>query len=207
MPKLATLSFDDGGWPDIPIIAVLNNLGIPATFYLVAGFIDRFHFHLQLPEIQAAYGGHEIGCHTWTHPEIERMKPGDAGMEFGAARKRLQEIFGQDVFCFAWPYGRCREDFIPALKASGFKWARICVRNANETERPTNRWRLTVTDWLPADGRMRSCKDLNRIHLVGHANHIVSQYSVSQLEADLMNLRNDGFEFATNSRFFAEACP
>ncbi len=72
-PKLIALTFDDGPYPvTTPLLLdALHDLGIHATFFLIGRDAQQF------PELtrRIAAFGNEIGNHTLTHPDLDRLAP------------------------------------------------------------------------------------------------------------------------------------
>jgi peptidoglycan/xylan/chitin deacetylase (PgdA/CDA1 family) len=48
----------------------------------------------------------EIGCHTVTHPKLATLDLESQRKEIGSSKERLEEILGERVRSFAYPYGR-----------------------------------------------------------------------------------------------------
>jgi peptidoglycan/xylan/chitin deacetylase (PgdA/CDA1 family) len=70
------LTFDDGPWPATTpkVLAALAHECVRATFFLIGKPASE---HPDLVRRIAA-GGHTIGTHTWTHPDLAQLKPEDA---------------------------------------------------------------------------------------------------------------------------------
>jgi peptidoglycan/xylan/chitin deacetylase (PgdA/CDA1 family) len=131
------ITFDDGYLDNYEFAApVLSDLRLPATFYLTAGFIgtDR-----QFPwdtakgrttvminwnharEMHAL--GFEIGCHTWSHPDLGKEPITSAPRELRDARSRIEDELGAPVHHFAYPFGgpeNIRPEWVQAIRAEGF---------------------------------------------------------------------------------------
>ena len=68
--KALTMSYDDGRTQDRRLIEIFNKYGIRGTFHLNSGLMDENH--IQPEEVPTLYKGHEVSCHTVTHPTIAR---------------------------------------------------------------------------------------------------------------------------------------
>lgn len=123
-----TFSFDDGNIADRRLIEIMNKYNLVGTFNLIS---DRFDHETVVlnSEITSLYSGHEIACHTLTHPHMERLPFSYQIKELLEDRKNLEEKTGYIVRGFAYPYGAKNEYTIPALKAVGLEYA----RNTNST--------------------------------------------------------------------------
>ncbi|MGA9091185.1 MAG: polysaccharide deacetylase family protein [Bradyrhizobium sp.] len=73
------LTFDDGPWPRTTarVLAALAHECVRATFFLIGKPASE---HPDMVRKIAA-GGHTIGHHTWSHPNLARIKPGEATEE------------------------------------------------------------------------------------------------------------------------------
>ena len=95
------LTFDDGPGPYTRLVlAKLRKHGIRATFFDVARNIPL------LPGAtgeERALGG--VGDHTFTHPLLTALAPGEAESEIVRAQAALERSAGGPVFLFRPPYG------------------------------------------------------------------------------------------------------
>lgn len=66
------MSYDDGKIFDRKLIEIFNKYGIKGTFHLNTGIMPVDEDRIQLSEVKELYKGHEVSCHTSTHPTIER---------------------------------------------------------------------------------------------------------------------------------------
>jgi len=73
------LTFDDGPWPRTTarVLAALAHECVRATFFVIGKSASE---HPDLVRKIAAEG-HTIGSHTWSHPSLMRIKPGEATEE------------------------------------------------------------------------------------------------------------------------------
>src|SRR5438105_6749043 len=109
--SLVTLTFDD--IPDSAFIngaRVLEDRGVRGTFYIAGGLCGTIEHDRTLISasdcIALHRGGHEIGCHTFSHPIVQSL----GAREFAADLERNRKFFASLVpdltlenFCF--PYG------------------------------------------------------------------------------------------------------
>ena len=67
----------------------------------------------------------EIGAHTVTHPMLSSLTPDDQTREIVEGRHTLEEIIGEEVHSFAYPYGKA-EDFtqesVQIVRSAGFSF-------------------------------------------------------------------------------------
>lgn len=107
---VASITFDD-----IPASAasvgapILERFGQRGTFYVAAslcGLQDRYWRMADRGQVRdLARSGHEIGCHTARHVNVQSLTPGALAAECDASRALLEEICGRDARNFCYPYG------------------------------------------------------------------------------------------------------
>ena len=68
--KVLTMSYDDGKLEDRRLVSIFNKYGIKGTFHLNSGL--EMDTRIPTSEYQELYKGHEVSCHTLTHPTIAR---------------------------------------------------------------------------------------------------------------------------------------
>lgn len=119
--KAVTFSFDDGVTQDIRAIEILNKYGLKATFNLnsallgLGGYLDRngkrvSHRKVHAGDVKAVYAGHEIACHTLTHPNLVELDEKTIVWQVEEDRKILSDISGQEVVGMAYPCGGVNND-------------------------------------------------------------------------------------------------
>ncbi|MFA5663990.1 polysaccharide deacetylase family protein [Castellaniella sp.] len=72
--------------------------------------------------------GHEAGSHTLSHPALTRVPPEQAGLEIRDSRDRLEQLTGERVGAFCYPYGKLSTDLVDLVRAAGYD-------NATTTQR------------------------------------------------------------------------
>jgi peptidoglycan/xylan/chitin deacetylase (PgdA/CDA1 family) len=74
--KEVVLTFDDGPWPPTTkkVLAALAQECVHATFFLIGKPASE---HPDIVRLIAA-GGHTIGHHSWSHPDLSQMPEADA---------------------------------------------------------------------------------------------------------------------------------
>lgn len=94
--KVLTMSYDDGREEDRQLVSIFNEYGIKGTFHVNAGrFNDPRRLHKEeLPEL---YKGHEVSCHTFTHPTIARCPMEQIVREVMDDRAELERIMGYPI--------------------------------------------------------------------------------------------------------------
>src|SRR5215472_7753413 len=136
--RAIALTFDDGpsrGTPEL--LETLAEYGVPATFFLIGSNAER------LPDIAraAAEAGHEIGNHSYTHPNFALTRPSFIGAEFQRAQQAIEQITERSPRYVRAPYGVRWFGFRAMQKRLGLTGAM---------------WSIIGQDWkLPADAIAR----------------------------------------------------
>jgi peptidoglycan/xylan/chitin deacetylase (PgdA/CDA1 family) len=120
-PRPVVLSFDDGhddfAYRAVP---VLQDNGLTATSFVVPGFLGRSSYMTvdQLHAVVAA--GMTVGAHTMHHVDLARVAPSVAADEITRSRSVLQQLTGQPVADFAYPYGIFTSRVVEMVASAGF---------------------------------------------------------------------------------------
>ncbi|SMQ84856.1 Glycosyltransferase, catalytic subunit of cellulose synthase and poly-beta-1,6-N-acetylglucosamine synthase [Bacillus sp. OV166] len=100
--KEVVLTFDDGPDPTYTpqILDILDKNHIKGSFFIIG------ENALQHPELvnKMYKKGHEIGNHTFTHPDVASITPFQTRMELNANQRLFQEITGHSMTLFRPPY-------------------------------------------------------------------------------------------------------
>lgn len=134
MKKALTFSFDDGSMDDIRLVEILNRYGLRATFNLNSGnlsftaawrFDDKKDVHyINYIEHPHLYDGHEIACHTYTHPRLDCLDTATIRNEIALDKKLLSYLYGSDVRGMALPYGAYNDIVVKTAAENGMAYCR-----------------------------------------------------------------------------------
>jgi peptidoglycan/xylan/chitin deacetylase (PgdA/CDA1 family) len=101
-PGSIALTFDDGPDPEWTpaILDILKRENVPATFF-VMGKNGQAH-----PELlrRMVNEGHEIGNHTFTHPNLGEIPGRITMLELNATQRLIESITGRSTVLFRPPY-------------------------------------------------------------------------------------------------------
>jgi cellulose synthase/poly-beta-1,6-N-acetylglucosamine synthase-like glycosyltransferase/peptidoglycan/xylan/chitin deacetylase (PgdA/CDA1 family)/spore germination protein YaaH len=101
-PGMVTLTFDDGPDPKWTpqILDILKKYQVPATFFIV-GENALTHRNLLQREIAE---GHEVGNHTYTHPNLGTASPRETQIEINTTQRLFQAFTGHTMRLFRAPF-------------------------------------------------------------------------------------------------------
>lgn len=116
-PGQMALTFDDG--PNDPhtmrLLDVLARHNAKATFFLIGRYVR------QRPEIARAVlaAGHEIGNHTYSHPNLVLVSARRLRQELDDCRKALEDALGTKTTLFRPPFGGRRPSVLRTARGMG----------------------------------------------------------------------------------------
>jgi peptidoglycan/xylan/chitin deacetylase (PgdA/CDA1 family)/spore germination protein YaaH/GT2 family glycosyltransferase len=101
-PGWVALTFDDG--PDgrwtPKILDILKAKHVPATFFVIGKNMSRYP-GLVARELRE---GHDVGGHTWTHPNIGEVPTAQTVVELNATQRLFETITGRSQRLFRPPF-------------------------------------------------------------------------------------------------------
>ncbi|MBA2472668.1 MAG: polysaccharide deacetylase family protein [Pseudonocardiales bacterium] len=168
---LVGLTFDDG-YSDFRehALPVLARFGFTATVFVIADLLGGANSWDQpgprktlmtAGEIRhIAASGIEIGSHSRRHVSLTSITTAELTAEVSGSRAILQEVSGQDVSGFCYPYGHIDALAVNAVRAAGYQYGCAIWRSP-----------LTAVHALPRsyigdrDGSLRLLAKLYRHHL------------------------------------------
>jgi poly-beta-1,6 N-acetyl-D-glucosamine synthase len=201
------LTFDDG--PDGEFtgeaLDTLKALSAPASFFLVGENVER---HPGLVRRMWAEG-HDIGNHTFTHPNLAAVGPRRAELELNTTQRGLQAIIGRSTLLFRPPYNadaepQTAEQLGPIVAAS-----RLGYVTVGELVDPQD-WNLTMRGpggalvaRTPEDiaqtviGQVRTGRgNVVLLHTAGGDRSA----TIAALPEIIRTLRGEGYRFVTVSQ-------
>ena len=126
--KELCLTFDDGPDPTYTpkILDVLKELKVPGAFFVVGKNAEE-HSNL----VQREYDeGHEVGNHTFTHPDLGTINPFRAELEINATQRVIETILGKSTILFRPPYNAdsepsSKEELTPVTMAANLHYVTV----------------------------------------------------------------------------------
>ena len=112
--KVFNVTYDDGVLQDVRFVALLNKYNLKGTFNLNSGLMEnefewthesgRVIKRLSKEKAVPLYQGHEIACHTLTHPYMHDLSEQEILHELQEDKANLEKLFGREVKGFAVPF-------------------------------------------------------------------------------------------------------
>lgn len=174
--KQIALTFDDGPDPKftIQILETLNKYDAKATFFMLGSRVEYY------PEIakKVQEAGHELGNHTWTHPDLTKANVEKVRNEINETSSIIENVTGQKVTALRPPYGAVNKT----------------VRS--QTNLPVVLWDVDTLDWKHRDPiqlltQVKGATKDGSIILM----HDIHQSTADGLDAVLAYLQSEGYEF------------
>ncbi|MDR3357558.1 MAG: polysaccharide deacetylase family protein [Desulfovibrio sp.] len=169
--NLCALTFDDGPSCFTPhLLDLLNDYGIPATFFLVGSMAKKSPHIVR----RMVAEGHEVGNHTWSHPNLRRISRERKLKEILRTNDLLTSLGAQPT-CLRPPYGAFDDYTVEVANSLGLSvvlwsvdtrdWRRLpasyaALRNGRGTVYPQGKMRGI---FLFHDTHKNTVEDLPRI--------------------------------------------
>ena len=189
--KIIALTFDDGPHPKETdkILDVLKKYDVKATFF-IAGKHAKWYGE---PLVRASKEGHEIGNHTFNHPDISNLTPSQIEEELVKCEDILVELTGNKPTLFRPPFGSYRKEELESIaQKHGNKiilWTTIDVRDWSNP--PASKIANTI---------INKSKNGDIILLHDYA----TDNTVEALEMVIPKMKEMGFKFVTVSELLEQ---
>lgn len=186
VPCLA-LTYDDGPSSLTPILLDhLVDARAAATFYVLGRYASRNPETIE----RAAREGHELGGHTWSHPDLTRLTDEEIRSQLDRTQGLLQRLSGQPVTTFRPPYGSFDRRVLAAA------------------DRPAIIWTVDTRDWAgPSDEvlRQRAIDEPRPGGIV--LFHDTNERTVRLAPEIIAALHDRGFTLVTVTQLFSGELP
>ena len=180
------ITFDDGPHPKETdkILEVLEKYNAKATFFVVGKHVNWYTSSV----VRASKAGHEIGNHTYTHPDISTLSKQQIKDEIKKCEDIIVQKTGKKPTLFRPPFGNYDENTLNQIsKEMGYKiilWSGVDAKD----------WKNPNPNQI-ADKIIDSVKsgDIILLHDYGTEN------TVKALDIILFSLTKTGYKFVTVS--------
>ncbi|MBR6807877.1 MAG: polysaccharide deacetylase family protein [Clostridia bacterium] len=183
---MIVLSFDDGPSAYTErLLDILEANGAKATFFLVGKGIDY-----RSDTVRRMYlAGHDVGTHTWSHPELTRLTREEIIHEITAAKDKLSAVTGGSSYLVRPPYGSYNDE----VKSVG---AELGVAFVN--------WSVDTLDWKTKDASILHDKIISSARdgavILCHDIH---KSTVDAMETAIPQLISEGYQLVTFTEMMA----
>ena len=150
-PGLIALTFDDGPDPvwTPRILDVLKQENVPATFFIIGEYGQANPDLLR----RIVNEGHDIGNHTYTHPNLGESSGGITDLELNATQRLVEAVTGRSTRLFRPPFfgdaeATSPDEIEPVLRAQEHGYLTVGLH-------------IDPDDWklVDDDGRRRTADD------------------------------------------------
>jgi len=201
--KVLCLTFDDGPDPRYTpaILDTLRQHGVHATFFIIGANADQ-----NIGLVKREYAeGHDIGNHTYTHPNIALVSEERAALELSTTERIIENALGVSTVLFRPPYNadsqpQTPEEILPVLRAQKAGYVTVGER-------------IDPRDWVKgvsADevvseiaSELRSAEDPGHVILLHDAGGDRSA-TVAALPRILDSLQAQGYRFVPLSELLGQ---
>ena len=189
------LTYDDG--PNDPwtlrLLEVLERHSVKATFFLLGKFVA------QRPEIarELLARGHELGIHTWDHPNLIFASPSEVRSQIERTQSVIFDVTGYRCTLMRPPFGARTPMTLRVIRTLGLT--------------PVM-WNVTCYDWKPTTPerimahvqRQMRGGDVILLHDGGYRQMGADRnHSVAATELIIRKYRDEGSGFATVSQMMS----
>ena len=196
--------WDDGVTTDVRLIEVLRRHGAKATFNLNPGLHERARSggwmhagtqvqRLALDELTGVYAGFTIANHTVNHPHLEQLPIAEARREIVEGRERLQQLFGQPVLGFAYPFGTYNPAVMEAVREAGHVYART-IKNVEQPFPPEDPMAFHPNGHFRAPdfwARYEKARSGGVFYFWGHSYELVTEEMWADFDAKMARISQD----------------
>ncbi|HEY2272751.1 MAG TPA: polysaccharide deacetylase family protein [Jatrophihabitantaceae bacterium] len=170
---VVTTSWDDGHVYDYALANLLDQYGLPGTFYISPRDCELpSRARLTPRDISALGDRFEIGGHTMTHVRLPTLSDAAAAREIADGKTYLEDVAGKAVTSFCYPGGAYDRRHVSMVADAGFAVARTVERHridwpGNPLEMPTsfNTYRHLSDPRAAYDWAVRSPRRAARLFL------------------------------------------
>lgn len=178
--RCIALTFDDGpGQYTDTLLSTLQNHEAKATFFVIGKNIRRFNSTLQ----RATQEGHQIGNHTWNHPELPKINPDQIRKEIQQTSDMIAATTGTPPTIVRPPYGAVDDKVYNELRTMSLS---------------AILWSIDTRDWANRDSsivcqRAVASAQPGAIILM----HDIHRTTVEAVPCILSTLHKQGYQFVT----------
>jgi peptidoglycan/xylan/chitin deacetylase (PgdA/CDA1 family) len=143
--KPVIITFDDG-YESVyrNALPIMANHGFKGIVYIITDYINKYNTweavrwqqkfkHLSKEQIVNLHRhGFEIGSHGRSHHYLPALSDARIRSEAGQSKEHLEDMIGETIVSFCYPYGRYTERVKSIIRDAGYAYA---IRNLNLSKR------------------------------------------------------------------------
>jgi cellulose synthase/poly-beta-1,6-N-acetylglucosamine synthase-like glycosyltransferase/peptidoglycan/xylan/chitin deacetylase (PgdA/CDA1 family) len=199
--KTVVLTFDDGPHESYTpkILDILKEEGVKAAFFVVGSRVERE------PELfkRVVAEGHEIGNHSFSHPDLGKISEGKADLEINSTNRLFEALTGRGTVLFRPPF---RSDDRPTVVED-----LLAIRNGERNGMITVTSQVDPHDWarpspeVMVDYLVRRLEKFDGGVVLMHDGGGDRKNTVAALRPLIRTLRERGFQFAQLHEIFGDS--
>lgn len=185
--KAIAFTLDDGPHPlyTRQVLELFRKANARATFFMIGQEMDAFGDIAA--EVHAA--GHEIGNHTFSHPDLTKLTLEEARTELQQADERIRQVTGKPVSIFRPPYFADNDEVLSLAAEFGYTPIGTVNGAAKDWEQPGVDYILEHT---------RQAVDNGSIFMF-HDGYGPREQTIEAVRVLLEELAAEGYRFVTVS--------
>lgn len=185
--KVVAITFDDGPNPVYTpqVLEIFEAVSGKATFFMIGEQLEK---HPEVAKL-VAEKGHEIGNHTYTHPNLTELSEADAHKELAQTESKIEELIGAKPTIMRPPFFGFNE-YVQKV-VDQFDYPVIGALNGEATD-----WEMPGVD--PIYSKSLKHADNGSI-LIFHDGFGDRSQSVEAVRLLVNKLHGQGFQFVTVS--------
>lgn len=175
------LTFDDGpSYYTEGLLDILKEHNVKATFFVLGTQV-----RIQSETVQRMFReGHQIGNHTWDHPNLTRMSDDQIREQLQQTDNLIAQIIGESTPFMRPPYGAYNDN---VLAASGL---------------PIIFWSVDPLDWKDRDAATVAARIVNAPAGAIILSHDIHKSTVDAVPAIIAALKSRGIHMVTVTKLF-----
>lgn len=182
------LTFDDGPNPETTpkLLAILRERGVKATFFVLGNMVAKHPEVLKMISDE----GHEIGSHSWSHPQLTRISQASVDKELGNTSEAIFQVTGKKPIYLRPPYGSMK----PSLRT--YIEDKYALTTVN--------WSVDPNDWRDRDTEKVYNAIMGQVKPGAIVlSHDIYPTTVAAIPRVIDELTAKGYKFATLSQMIA----
>lgn len=162
------------------MLAILNRQHVKATFFLEGRWTKNN------PELakMIAEEGHEIGNHSYTHPNMQTLSTQASREEMRKTNEVIEAVTGKNVVWFAPPSGSFRDETVTLAAEQGMG---------------TVMWSVDTIDWQKPSPEVLKQRVLSKIHPGAFILMHPTESTAKSLETLITNIKSKDLHVVTVS--------